>query len=243
MKEQLKQKIESWSKDKLTEDTHGAEIPVFEDKSSFIQEYADDGIYIYSNKYAKFYGNDGSVVSLSDHFTDNDPIIYNELYEISISSPYKFYQLMEHNIIQVAGKDYMYLRFSYPSNKPAIPFWAFESVDTEYMLYYIKSIEFIINTLDSLNLPYPDDAINIMKFLKDPDSDNVYCCPIFGPNNWKFSQTDKNEFLKEQMRRIVHHKQVMTVDTGEEKPLYIDWDVIKEKTKLHWWGHKNNPPL
>ena len=134
MKEQLKQKIESWSKDKLTEYTHGAEIPVFEDKSSFIQEYADDGIYIYSNKYAKFYGNDGSVVSLSDHFTDNDPIIYNELYEISISSPYKFYQLMEHNIIQVAGKDYMYLRFSYPSNKPAIPFWAFESVDTEYML-------------------------------------------------------------------------------------------------------------
>jgi hypothetical protein len=40
-----------------------------------------------------------------------------------------------------------------------------------------------------------------------------------------------------------HMNAVYLPKYNKEKPLYIDWDVIKQKTKLHWWGHKNNPSL
>lgn len=238
MKEKLKLKIESWSKEKLNAYTHDAEIPLFEDKSNFIQEYEDNGLYIYNHQYAKFHGNDGSIISLCKNFTVRDPEIYNYLYDSSKPTPYNFYSLDDHDIITVFDDLYMYLKFSYPNKKPAIPVWAFDSMDTEYVLHFIKFVEHIILTLESADLPFPDDAINMNKILKDPDTDKKYLCPIYGPNNWKFDNQDKRKFLQEQMKRIIHHKQMMTVDTGEEKPLYIDWEIIKQQTKEHWWSHK-----
>lgn len=238
MKEKLKLKIEEWSIEKLDEYTHGAEIPLFEDRSNFIQEYDNNGLYIYNHQSAKFHGNDGSIMSLLKVFTDEDPAIYKKLYDASLLTPYNFYKLEDSDILDVSNEKFMYLNFSYPNKKPAVPLWAFESIDTEYMLHYIKFIEFIITTIENLNLPFPSDAINLNKLLKDPDTNEIYMCPIYGPNNWKFNQFNKREFLKEQMRRIIHHKQMITVDTGEEKPVYIDWEVIRQQTKEHWWSHK-----
>jgi hypothetical protein len=165
MKEKLKLKIEDWSIEKLDEYTHGAEIPLFEDRSNFIQEYNDNGLYIYNHQYAKFHGNDGSIISLSKIFTDEDPSIYKKLYNASLLTPYNFYKLDDSDILDVSNEKFMYLNFSYPNKKPAIPLWAFESIDTEYMLHYIKFIEFIITTIENLNLPFPSDAINLNKLL------------------------------------------------------------------------------
>ena len=194
MKEKLKLKIEDWSIEKLDEYTHGAEIPLFEDRSNFIQEYNDNGLYIYNHQYAKFHGNDGSIISLSKIFTDEDPSIYKKLYNASLLTPYNFYKLDDSDILDVSNEKFMYLNFSYPNKKPAIPLWAFESIDTEYMLHYIKFIEFIITTIENLSLPFPSDAINLnkCKLYKIDLSNNS--------NEWKNMKITNNKTFEEAIK-------------------------------------------
>lgn len=234
----LTEKLQGWSKEKLAKYTNNAELPLFEDKSTFIQEYDDDGLFVYNQNYVKYYDNNGSVLSLSSTFTVQDPEIYTKLYEHSIGTKFNFYQLTEHDIVKINDKDYMYLKFVNSSNKLGIPFFALDKLDTADIILWMEFVEFIIVTLALLKYPFPDDAININKLIKDSDSGEYALCPNFGPNNWKFTFSC-NDFIKEQMRRIIHHRQVISVDTGEEKPVDIDWDfLIKEKTKQYWWKYK-----
>jgi hypothetical protein len=234
----LTEKLQGWSKEKLAEYTNNAELPLFEDKSTFIQEYDANGLFVYNQNYVKYYDNNGSVLSLSTTFTLQDPEIYTKLYEHSIKTKFNFYQLTEHDIVNVNGNDYMYLKFVNSNKKLGIPFFALDKLDTSDLIIWMEFVEFIIVTLELLAYSFPNDAINLTKLIKDADSNEYALCPNFGPNNWKFSST-RNAFIEEQMRRIIHHKQVISVDTGEEKPVNVDWNLlIKEKTKQYWWKYR-----
>lgn len=233
----LTEKLQGWSQDKLAEYTNNAKLPAFEDKSTFIQEYDDRGLFVYNQQYVKYYGNDGKVMSLSKIFTTQDPEIYTMLYNKSVETKFKFYKLIKHDYVTIKEQSFMYLEFDSPFNNLGIPFFAFDKLTTDEIVFWIEQVEFMIVVLKEYNYLFPNDAINLNKLIKDEDSTLTALCPIFGPNNWCFSYTCE-KFINEQLRRLVLHKQLITVDTGEAKPVYIDWNIVKEKSKIHWLVHK-----
>ena len=236
--EQLTQRLLSWSVEKLAGYTNIDELPKFEDRSRFIQEYDANGLYSYNQHHISFYGNDGQMMTLDRAFTDLDVEIYHALYTESVNSEYKFYKLIDSSIHVINGEQYQYLNFASPTGRLGIPWMAEEKFDTEYIIQYIKHIEFIILTLERLGYPYPQPALPITKLTRDPIDNLYYFCPNLGPNNIKFNLS-RSEFVKLQLQRAVLTKQTFSVALAGFDNIDIDWAKVKAATLAHWKIHRN----
>ena len=240
MLEKLKEKLVSWSAGKLAEYTNHNDLPLFEDRSTFIQEYDDNGLYVYNRFLVKYYSNDGSIASLSNRFSLNDPKIYDFIYSQSLDTKFKFYNLVDSNTITINSVDYMYLNFASPDGLLGIPFMALDKLTTEYFLHWINQVEFMIKILHNNNYPFPDSVVSITKYIRSPLSGIDYLCPISGPNHWAFTNSC-NGFIKDQLVILHQHKQMITVDTGEDKPVYVDWELLKQEAKKSWLSYRSLP--
>jgi hypothetical protein len=178
------------------------------------------------------------MMTLDRAFTDRDVEIYHALYQASLDSEYKFYRLVDSSVHTINGEQYQYLNFVSPTGILGIPWMAEEQFDTNYIVQYIKHIEFIMITLERLGYPYPQPALPITKLTRDPEDNLYYFCPNLGPNNIKFNLT-RPEFVKLQLQRAVLTKQTFNVALANFSQINIDWNEVKATTLKHWKIHRN----
>ena len=172
----LIERLLSWSTEKLASYTDVSQLPKFEDRSRFIQEYDNDGLYSYNQHHVSFYSNDGHMMTLDRTFSNQDIEIYNALFQASNNSEYKFYKLVDHSMHIINDEQYQYLNFVSPTNRLGIPWMAEEQYDTDYIISYIKHVEFILLTLERLGYPFPQPALPITKLTRDPVDNLYYFC-------------------------------------------------------------------
>jgi hypothetical protein len=225
----LKEKIEGWTRDKLIQYNDNNFVPFLPKKSTFIQEMYDDGLCVYNEHSARFYFNNGDISSISDNFTNDDWEIYNLIY--SSRNHFRMSKPEDHKLITVAGTECMYLKFSSPNSRLGIPVYALED-NTDLYQMYIDYVAWIIETLDTANKKFPNDAISPIKIVKD--NEGFYFCPIAGAENFSFSR-DKNEFIKDQMGRLILVSNSANPDDTHEN---TDWSHLKAYAKSKWYPFK-----
>jgi hypothetical protein len=225
----LKEKIESWSRDKLIAYNDNNFVPFLPKKSTFIQEMFDEGLCVYNEHSARFYFNNGDISSITDKFTHDDWMYYELLY--NNRGTFRMAKPVEYKVLTVADNESLYLKFSSPTGQLGLPVYALKDT-TEFYKLYIDYVTWIIEILDSHDNWFPDDAISPIKIVKDKQG--FYFCPIAGAENFSFNRI-KDEFIKDQMGRLmlVSHS-VNPNDTQNE----TDWGYLKEYAKTKWHAFK-----
>lgn len=238
MKDKLIQKLLSWTAEKLSEYTNWAELPMLENRNNFIQEYADDGLYVYNQKHINFYKDDGTVLSIDKNYNPHDGEVYDSLYQRSLVSDQKIYKLIDHALLELNGESYGYLHFVNPTGRLGTPCFTHNNMDTDYVLAWIKNVEFFILSLQEKRFPFPSDALNMTKRVLDDETGVYYFCPNLGPNNFTFTRNCR-DFIEDQIHRLLYHKQMFTVALKDYGQIEIDWKTVKQASLDHWWVHRN----
>lgn len=235
----LKECIANWSWDKVKEYNNNYFVPPLPKKSTFIQVVLEYGLCSYNEISARFYHNDGTVHLLINEFTDEDWNIFLELYNESKFGPLRMSEPVEHRYIDINGKQFLYMKFKSPTSTVGIPCFAIEE-NEEFYRNYVDNITWILLTLDKLKLPFPNEPLGPIKFVRDDYG--VYFCPISGAENFFFDNPDKEKFIKDQMFKLSHSyqssKESLMLDVPFEEQ--VNWIKIKDYARSQWYPFKSN---
>jgi hypothetical protein len=195
MKQELRNKIEGWSLQKLHDFMGIENIAPVNATTSSIEEYTDKGLYVYGYNWARFYADNGDIYTLTKFYSDKDWSNYNNIYNqyikdkeiqwgsaVGVTLPHGSFRMMkpvEHSTLTILGQTnqkwfdidglYHYTHLSSPVRQLGTSFLyrLKEAEQKEYYLEYIDQIKYLVDVIESMGMKFPHHALTFSSRLKD----------------------------------------------------------------------------
>jgi hypothetical protein len=225
MKDELYNKIVSWTRESADDFHHG--ILKGTNSGNYLWQEQDNGTYLYRQGRCMFFGNNGSIFKLSSVFGQTDWLMHNRLYDLIGNDHRCRIEIPIHcEYITLEGCDYQYTEVKRPNNELGMdPIESLfdQSITTQMILDQIDSTSILLNYYKLLykqfdcNFPH-----NITKLRIDSQG-----------HFWSdFKLWDSK--LSTQVRQLKYNMYFVLIAWPCVRQLNLDTKIIVDKMDREW---------